>query len=127
MEAKRRIAFGLSQVISLLVGFQLAFGAMELPEKLKQVPLYPGSKIQQIMDMGPQSTAILSARADRDALLDFYKQNLKSKGWKIVAQFDQEDGAGITFSKDRQLIQIAVKKGNEEGMLQYQLIFIGEN
>ena len=127
MEAKRGNFVGLLQLISLLVGFELALGAMELPEKLKQVPLYPGSKIQQIMDIGVQSMAILSVKADRDALLDFYKQNLKPKGWKIAAQFEQEDGAGITFSNDRQLIQMAVGKGEEEGMLQYQLIFIGEN
>jgi hypothetical protein len=31
---------------------------------------------------------------------------------------------GITFSKGRQLIQIAVKQGDAEEMLQYQLIFI---
>jgi hypothetical protein len=127
MAAKRGIVVWMMQVICLLVGFHLAFGAMELSEKLKQVPLYPGSKIQQIMDMGIQSMAILSVRVDRDALLDFYRQDLKSKGWKLVAQFEEEDGAGITFSKDRQLIQIAVKKGDAEGMLQYQLIFISEN
>ena len=127
MVIKRGIVVWLMQVICLLVGFELAFGAMELPEKLKEAPLYPGSKIQQIMDMGVQSMAILSVKADRDVLLDFYKQNLKSKGWKIAAQFEQEDGAGITFSKDRQLIQVAVGKGEEEGILQYQLIFIGEN
>jgi hypothetical protein len=101
---------------------------MELPEKLKQVVLYPGSKIQQVMDMGVQSMAILGVRADPDALLDFYRQNLSSKGWKIAAQFDQEDGAGITFSKDGQMIQIAVKKDEDDArMLQYQLIFIGGN
>ncbi len=126
MSAKRGIVTGLVLVICLLVGFSLAMGAMELPEKLKEVPLYSGSKLQQIMDMGPQSMAILSVKADRDALLDFYKQNLKAKGWKVAAQFEQEDGAGITFSKDQTLIQLAVGKGEEEGMLQYQLIFIGE-
>jgi hypothetical protein len=76
--------------------------------------------------MGPQAMAFLSVKADQDALLDFYKQNLKAKGWKVAAQFEQEDGAGITFSKDPTLIQLVVGKGDEEGMLQYQLIYIGE-
>lgn len=126
MVSKRGIIKGLVQVACLLAGFALAMGAMELPEKLKEVPLYSGSKLRQIMDTGPQSMAILSVKADQDSLLEFYKQHLKGKGWKIVAQFEQDDGAGITFSKDPTLIQLVVGKGEEEGMLQYQLIFIGE-
>lgn len=125
MAAKKGIAFWVLPIIIFLFGVQLAVGAMDLPEKLKQIPLYPGSKLQQVTDLGAQAMATLSARGDQDSLLAFYKQQLNSRGWKTMAQFEQEGGAGITFSKNGQVLQLSVKKG-DGGSLLYGLTFVGE-
>lgn len=125
MAVRNGIAFRVLPIISFLFGVQLAFGAMDLPEKLKQIPLYPGSKLQQVTDLGSQAMATLSARGDQDSLLAFYKQQLNSRGWKTMAQFEEERGAGITFSKNGQVLQLSVKKG-DGGSLLYGLTFVGE-
>lgn len=123
MVAKSKM-FGvvLLQVFYLFVGFGSAFAAMELPEKLKEVPLYSGSTIVQVMDMGDSSVAMMNVKADREAFLGFYKKSMQAKGWKVAFQAEQEDNAMIHFTKDNQIIQLNVQKGEETGMLQYQLI-----
>jgi hypothetical protein len=49
--------------------------------------------------------------------------------WWLIVLFIMKNSIlnRYTFSKDRQLIQLAVSKGDEEGMLPYQLNFIAEN
>ena len=126
MVAKNRILNAvLLQTFCLCVGFGLAFGAMELPSKLQEIPLYTGSKIVQVMDMDNNSMAMLTVKADREAFLEYYKQNMRAKGWKVVFQAEQEDNAVIHFTKDKQTIQITVQN-EEEGMLQYQLVSINQ-
>lgn len=122
----RVIGVVLLQALYLCVGFGLAFGAMEIPTKLKEVPIYSGSKIVQVMDMDNNSMAMLTVKADREALLDFYKQSMKAKGWKVAFQAEQEDNAMVHFTKDNQTIQITVQNGDEEGMLQYHLLAVGQ-
>lgn len=116
----------LLQLFWVCTGSYVAFGAMELPSRLKDVPLYSGSKIVQVMDMGNNSMAMMTAKAGRDAVVDFYKQNMTAKGWKIVMQAEQEDVAVVHFSKEKETIQLAVQKGDDQGMIQYHLMRVGE-
>jgi hypothetical protein len=116
--------------VYLLAAIGVVFAAIELPEKLKDVPTYPGSKIQQVMDYGLQCIVVFTVKAGGDAVVDFYKQNLKTKGWKVIGQAQDQDSEGATFSRiqreERQLIQLTVGKPDAQGMIQYQLIYIGE-
>jgi len=114
------------QVIVMLCGLGAALAAIELPAKLKDVPLYPESKIVQAMDMEGNTMALLEVKADRNAILDFYKKDLGSKGWKIVFQAEQENDAVIHFKKDEKMLQLSIQQGNEEKILQYNL-FLMEN
>jgi hypothetical protein len=99
---------------------------MELPSKLSQVPLYTGTKIIQVMDMGNSSMAMLNVKADREALVKFYKKEMQATGWKIAFQVEQEDNAVIHFTKDTQTVQISANKGDEEGITMYQMVFVGQ-
>ncbi len=101
------------------------FASMELPDKLAQIPVFSGSKIIQVMDMGDNSMAALEVKADRDALIKFYKDEMQGKGWKKVFQADQEDTAVLHFMKDNKTIQISANK-EEEGKLSYQIISFGQ-
>ena len=98
---------------------------MDLPSKLSQVPVYPGSKIVQVMDMGNSSMAALEVKADSDTLLKFYKKEMQGKGWKTAFQAEQADTAVIHFTKDNQTIQISANKA-EKDALSYQMVFIGQ-
>ncbi len=113
-------------VFCFYIGAGAAFAAMEIPEKLKEAPLYSGSKIVQVMDMENNAMAMMTVKADRDELLGFYKKSMKDKGWKVTFQAEQEDSAVIHFTKESQVIQVTVQKGDEEGMLQYQLVAMSQ-
>lgn len=112
----------LLQVLFLCAGMNLAYGAMELPSRLKEIPIFAGSKTVQVMDAENNSMALFTVKADRDALLDHYKQAMKGKGWKVVFQAEQEEDAVVHFQKEKDIIQLSVQKDEGEGMLQYQLV-----
>lgn len=97
--------------------------AMELPSKLAAVPVYSGAKIVQVMDMGNNAMAMLEVKADNQALMKFYKQEMQAKGWKAAFQAEQEDNAVIHFTKGSETIQISAGKG-ENGLTAYQMVYI---
>jgi hypothetical protein len=125
MKSNRTFTMALIYVVLLSFWVTTGFAAMELPEKLSQVPVFSGSKIIQVMDMGDNSMAALEVKADRDALIKFYKDEMKGKGWKTVFQAEQEDSAVLHFMKDNKTIQISANK-EEEGKLSYQMVFMGQ-
>jgi hypothetical protein len=100
----------------------LAHAAMQLPDSMKEIPVFAGSKITQAMEMENTSTAMFTLKAQSDAILDFYKQNMKSRGWKTVFQAEQEDSAIITFSSGKQILQLSVHKKGDDGTLEYILV-----
>lgn len=125
MKSNRIFKMALIHIIVLSFWVTTGFAAMELPDKLSQIPVFSGSKIIQVMDMGDNSMAALEVTADRDALIKFYKDEMKGKGWKTVFQAEQEDSAVLHFMKDNKTIQISANK-EEEGKLGYQMVFIGQ-
>ena len=125
MKSDRFFTMALIQVVFLSFWVMTGFAAMELPAKLSQVPVFSGSKIIQVMDMDDNSMAALEVKSDRDALIKFYKDEMKGKGWKTVFQAEQEDSAVLHFMKDNKTIQISANK-EEEGKLSYQIVFIGQ-
>ena len=125
MKANRIFTMALIHIALLSFWVTTGFASMELPDKLAQIPVFSGSKIIQVMDMGDNSMAALEVKADRDALIKFYKDEMQGKGWKKVFQADQEDTAVLHFMKDNKTIQISANK-EEEGKLSYQIISFGQ-
>lgn len=114
----------LAMLFLLLLAVASPLAAMELPSKLAAVPVYSGAKLVQVMDMGNSAMAMLEVKADNQALMKFYKQEMQAKGWKAAFQAEQEDSAVIHFTKDSETIQISAGKG-EEGLTAYQMVYIG--
>jgi hypothetical protein len=114
-----------AQILLLCFFVSSGFAAMELPSKLSQVPVFPGSKIVQVMDMGSNAMASLEVKTDSDALMKFYKKEMQDKGWKAAFQAEQADTAVIHFTKDNQTVQISAGKG-DQGALVYQMVFVGQ-
>ena len=125
MKSNRIFTIALIHLVFLFFSVTTGFAAMELPSKLSQVPVFLGSKIIQVMDMDDNSMAALEVKADRDALMKFYKDEMQGKGWKTVFQAELEDSAVLHFMKDNKTIQISANK-EEEGQLSYQMVFIGQ-
>lgn len=125
MNSNRIFTLALIHVVLLSFWVTKGFAAMELPAKLSHVPVFSGSKIIQVMDMNDNSMAALEVKADRDALIKFYKDEMNGKGWKTVFQAEQEDSAVLHFMKDNKTIQISANK-EEGGKLSYQIVFMGQ-
>ena len=123
---KKIVGFLFVAVLGVFVMVGAAMAGMDIPDKLKDVPLYSGTKIVQVMDMDKHAVAVLTVKADRDALVDFYKQSMKTAGWKLAFQAEQEDGAVLHFTKEDHSLQVSVQKGDEDGTINYQLAAISQ-
>jgi hypothetical protein len=108
-------AFAVVSTFYILFSVGPAF-AVTVPEKLNDIPLFQGSKVQQAMDMENHAMLSATVKAKVDAIADFYKNAMQGKGWKVAFQAEQEDMKIIQFKKDKQLLQVTIQleKGAEE-------------
>jgi hypothetical protein len=124
---KRRIGIFLflAQVACMFLGMGgVLAGVTQLPEKMKDIPLLPESKIQQTMDMDVHCMATVEVKAKPEAILDFYKKNLGEKGWKIIMQVNQGDDSVIQFQKGTQMLNLSVKSEEQKESITYTLVLI---
>jgi L-lactate utilization protein LutC len=132
----------------ILFGAGLALGVIDIPDKLKDIPLYQGSKVQQAIDMENYAMIVASVKAKVDAIADFYKNMMVEKGWKFVSQSEQkytedtkvsrfqngkqvfqsqsehEDTKVVHFQKDKQVFQLTVSIDKKAEETTYTLMLI---
>lgn len=94
--------------------------AIDLPDRLKDMPVFPGSKVQQSMNMETGAMATLKVKSQISEVADFYRDNLKSKGWKVIFEAEQENSQVIQFQKDKRTLALSV--GADEGDVVYNFI-----
>lgn len=107
-------------VICLCFSFFFSVGsavaAVDVPAKLKEFPLYSGSKIVHAMDMDNNAMLSATVKASPDSVSDFYKNDMKGKGWKLAMQMDQDNSKVLHFQKDNMIFQVTIQ-GEEQGDL----------
>ena len=103
-----------------------ALGAIDIPDKLKDIPLYQGSKVQQTMDMENHAMIVASVKAKADAIADFYKNLMVGRGWKLAFQAEQEDTKVIHFQKDKQVFQLTVTSDKKTEETTYTLMLASQ-
>ncbi len=106
----------------ILFGAGLALGAIDIPDKLKDIPLYQGSKVQQAINMDNHAMIIATVKAKADAIADFYKNLMAGNGWKLAFQSDQEDAKILHFQKDKQVFQLTVSSEKKSEEITYTLM-----
>ena len=113
---------GMAAACVFFVFLGASVAAIDIPEKFKDIPLYQGSKVLHAMDM--DTSAMLSATVDAksEAVIDFYKNLMKGKGWKVAFQAEQEKARYIHFQKDNQIFQVTVQNEKEGGPTTYSLV-----
>ena len=113
-------------VVCVLYALGSAFGAIDVPAKFKDIPIYDGSKIIHAMDM--DSNAMLSAtvKASADAVSDFYKNATKGKGWKLAMQMDQDNAKVLHFQKDKQVFQVTIQFEEKDALTTYNLVIASQ-
>ncbi len=113
-------------VFCVLFGIGPALGAIDIPEKLKDIPLYQGSRVQHAMDMDTSAMLTATVDANSDAIADFYKNTMKAKGWKVAFQAEQENVKIIHFQKDKQVFQITIQNEKEGGATTYNMVITAQ-
>ena len=103
-----------------------ATAAIDMPDKLKEIPLYQGSKVQQTMNTENHAMIVASVKAKADAIADFYKDIMVGKGWKLAFQAEQEDTKVIHFQKDKQVFQLTVTSDKKTEEATYTLMLASQ-
>ncbi len=134
----------------ILFGAGLALGAIDIPDKLKDIPLYQGSKVEQAIDTENYAMIEASVKARADAIADFYKNMMVEKGWRLASQSEQkhtedtkvsrfqngkqvfesqseqEDTKVIHFQKNKQVFQLTVSSDKKAEETTYTLMLISQ-
>lgn len=126
MERKRTVlVFAVVSTFCILLAVGPAF-AMTIPAKLKDIPLYKGSAVQQTMDMTNHAMLIASVKAKVDDIADFYRTTMVGKGWKAAFQAQQEDMETIQFRKDKRIFQVTIQYEKGGDTTTYTLVMTSE-
>jgi hypothetical protein len=127
MDSRMRI-FVLSVAVAVCMLYALgpALGAIDVPAKFKDIPLYDGSKIVHAMDM--ENNAMLSAtvKASADAVAEFYKNAMKGSGWKLAFQMDQDKAKILHFQKGKQILQVTIQTDEKDALTTYNLVIASQ-
>lgn len=90
-------------------------GDVELPSAFgADVPTFPGSTATSAMETGGGTAiAALDTEADRDDVVDFYRDQLGSQGWSIVDENELGRGTFVTATKDGRRILVNVESRDQ--------------
>jgi len=123
---KRRGIWVLTVLCSVfvLLGACTAFAAVDVPEKLKDIPLYRGSTVQQALDMQNNVMLVAAVKAKGSDIADFYKKTMTAKGWKVVFQSEQNDVKIVHFQKDKLVFQVTIQLENGDEAKSYYLMMV---
>ncbi len=101
-------------------------GAVEVPAKFKDIPIYEGSNIVHAMDMDNNAMLSATVKAAPDAVSNFYKDAMKSKGWKLSFQMDQENSKILHFQKDKVIFQVTIQAEENNPQTTYNLVITSQ-
>ena len=113
-ERRGNWTFAVVCAFCILLGATSAL-AVDVPETLKDIPLYQGSTVKQAMDMANYAMVVATVKANGNAIADFYKSTMTAQGWKVAFQAEQEDVKIVHFQKDKRMFQVTIQidKGGE--------------
>ena len=125
---KRTRVFLLSVAVVACVLYALgpAFGAIDVPAKFKDIPLYDGSTIVHAMDMENNAMLGATVKASADAVSEFYKNAMKGSGWKLVFQMDQDNVKVLHFQKGNLVLQVTIQVDEKEALTTYNLVIASQ-
>jgi hypothetical protein len=127
MNKRMRICvLSVAVVACVLYAFGPAFGAIDVPAKFKDIPIYEGSKIVHAMDMDNNAMLSATVKASADAVSDFYKNAMKAGGWKLAMQMDQDNAKVLHFQKGKQVFQVTIQFEEKDALTTYNLVITSQ-
>ena len=117
MNRKRAVpSFIVICAVSIFLGAGVAF-AVDLPDAFKGIPLFPDSKVENVMDMPGHTMATMAMQgAKPDAVADFYTEALKEKGWKADFRVLVKHTLRLQFQKEGKMLNINLEPKVEPAM-----------
>jgi hypothetical protein len=127
MVNKMRVyVLSIAVVACVLYALGPAFGAIDVPAKFKNIPIYEGSKIIHAMDMDANAMLSATVKASADAVSEFYKNAMKASGWKLAMQMDQDNAKVLHFQKDKQIFQVTIQFEEKDALTTYNLVIASQ-
>lgn len=127
MVNKMRVyVLSIAVVACVLYALGPAFGAIDVPAKFKDIPIYEGSKIIHAMDMDANAMLSATVKASADAVSEFYKNAMKASGWKLAMQMDQDNAKVLHFQKDKQVFQVTIQFEEKDALTTYNLVLASQ-
>lgn len=109
-------------ILYILFGGGNALG-IDVPEKLKEIPLYPGSTIEPVTGMiNPATFLVATVKAESDAIAEFYKKTMVGKGWSVAFQAEQKNTTTMAFQKDKTTLQVNIEYDKGKNTATYSLL-----
>jgi len=81
------------------------------------IPIYPGAGLISDSAIGNDQTVLLQTTDSLEKVVDFYRRQLKSDGWKISSIRDKGDKTVIQASKDKHLYTLGIKPGTAQTLI----------
>jgi len=107
----KRAAWSLLTTALVLCGLaSLCWADVSLPDTMKDIPLFEGSKIVSSMSQEEAQVVTVDAAGEPKKVKEFYKNTLPKAGWKIEMEMENNDMSLIAFSKDEWKLMITANK-----------------
>lgn len=97
------------------VSFQADENGLEIPEKLKEIPLFEPAKMissSQINELGLGAT--FSTDESVNDVKNFYVDEMEDEGWEQEALFEVGGQVTMSFKKDKSMVSLSVFKDVEK-------------
>ena len=122
----RFLVLSVSVMTCFLYCLGTVYGAVEVPAKFKDIPLYEGSKVVHAMDMEKNAMLSATVKAGAEAVSDFYKNAMKASGWKLAFQMEQESTKVLHFQKDKLVFQVTIQAEENNPLTTYNLVITSQ-
>ncbi len=115
--------FALPLVLGAVV---LRAGEVEVPESFrKAAPLYPGSTVALSMKTGDGTQVHLECQGKAKEVVEFYRKEMKERGWTESAVMEIPNGNIAAFQKDGGSLAVTALQG-EGGKTSFTLTLTKE-
>ena len=94
-------------VMAGLVSLALAEGEVEVGDDFTAVvPLYPGAKVILSMKTDERTQVHLETADPSSAVIGFYKEEMKKKGWEAETEMLQAEGGTIILKENEKRLTV---------------------
>ena len=109
-------------IVFFALSMNVAMSGMEYPQELKkEIASYPKAKIVQTVKASGTVMVIMEVGEKPDAIFEFYKKELTTKGWKILGEVKQQGNSSLMGEKGSNDIVVNIADQSGKSMVSITL------